>query len=117
MRGQFFVISAVIIITSLVLITQYLYDFGRTNLASLAELRETDYVRYIRTTLNNSADTNCTLAGDELNASEKFLTGSLAERGMILSTYHNIVGTTVNIRFNITTPGFGSQTAFTTLCR
>ncbi|MBU5557703.1 MAG: hypothetical protein QW751_02145 [Candidatus Aenigmatarchaeota archaeon] len=120
MRGQFFVISAVIIISAIVLIAQYLYDFGRTNLTGLAEFHETNYVRYVQMVLNNTAATNCTVVDAELNATEKFLIARLAERGMRLDVAHNRVGlppVVVNINFNITAPGFSSQTAFATLCK
>lgn len=120
MRGQFFIISSVIIVSALVLITQYLYDFGKMDLSRLAELREPDYIRYVQTALNNSANTPCDMAGAELNASESLLKTSLAERGIQLTTSHSVGfggnPSGVRIAFNLTSASFSSQTAFTTAC-
>jgi len=117
MRGQFFIISAVIMISALLLITQYMYDFSRTDVAFLAELRETDYVRYVQTSLTNTVLTFSakpdSVLNDELTASEKFMKSNLAERGIEMSANHVIAFDNVNIKFNITAPNFFSQTAFT----
>lgn len=116
MHGQFFVISAVIIVSALVLITQYLYDFGRTPLTQLSEMRETDYVRYVQTTLNSTGrgmiNQPTGLVDVEMTTTEKFLTAELAERGMQLSAKHSFSGAYIIIEYNLTSPGFFSQTAF-----
>jgi hypothetical protein len=104
-------------ISALLLITQYMYDFSRTDVAFLAELRETDYVRYVQTALNGTASTFASrpdsVLNDELTATENFMKSNLAERGMEMSVKHVISVGNVNIKFNITAPGFFSQTAFT----
>ena len=116
MRGQFFVISSVIIMTSLVLITQYLHDFGKTNLAAIAELRETDYVRYVQAALENTANSSCSNVHVELDAVEELLKTNLAERGIQLTTSHSRTTPFIDMTFSVASPGFSSQTAFTATC-
>jgi hypothetical protein len=119
MKGQFFIISTVIVISALVLITQYLYDFGRIDLTRLFEIRETDYIRYVKDSLLITANTTYLLVGcdaaridAELLATKVYLADRLIRKGIVLDVDWEIEDCTVSFSFNLTSPGFRSQTWF-----
>lgn len=121
MRGQFFIISSVIIISALVAITQYMYDFGKVDLTRVEELRETSYVHYVKdallaTTAGTYQMAGCNRLDAELNATEKFLADKLLGNGLMLVATHDISGCpaspVIKFRFNLTAANFRSETSF-----
>jgi len=112
--GQFFIISAVIIVSILVSIAQYLSRYGAVDLTKSQETQELEYISVIKNSLYSTAfSTDCSRLDEDLKDSEKILTSNLAEQGIGLSVSHSIISCSqVLFQFNITSPNFFSKTEF-----
>lgn len=113
-KGQFFVISSIILVSVMFLISQYLFDYGKVNLTKTGELRELDYIRIIKENLIETARNSlCERLEEELSDSEKFMENQLAEKGIGFSVEHDIISCSeVNFSFNITSSNYFSRTEF-----
>jgi len=118
MKGQFFIISTVIIISALIIIVQYLYDYGRADLTKIQELRELDYIQNIKDTLGNAVKNSiqtwgCSRLENDLDYSITFLKNKLLEKGIKLDVSYTNNCPRVDFDFNISSSGYFSETSFT----
>lgn len=112
-KGQFFIISAVIMVSMFLVIGSGFLDFNSIDLTRQAEMNEYEYISMIKKSLNNSASTECDRQEEEIRTIESFLSRNLAEQGIELSVEHQIVSCgKVKFKFNLTSPGFFSSTEF-----
>jgi hypothetical protein len=119
MKGEFFIISTVIIISSIVLISQFFFDFGRTDLTLLEQSKELEYVDMIRDSLNTTANisyglSGCSRVDQDLNDAEDFLKIQLSKKGIAFEAAHDTsLCPEIDFKFNITTSKMFSRTEFT----
>jgi len=122
MKGQFFVISVVIIIAVLVLIAQYFADYRKVDPTRFAEFRDGEYASMVKDALINAtknsvsyADNTCSKLENDLDYEEEFLKGRLAKLGYGSVITHSInPGSPCYVLFevNITSKKFVSSTKF-----
>jgi len=96
MKGQFFVMATVIMIYTLMTLTQYLYSFSDINLVQLKKMSEFYYIPEIKNALNETAlssntSLDCSKLNADLNSTENFLKQELISRGITLEVNHSIV--------------------------
>ncbi|MDD5417230.1 MAG: hypothetical protein PHU12_04645 [Candidatus Aenigmarchaeota archaeon] len=116
MKGQFFIISTVIMISALMLIMNYLYDYGKIDLTNIEQMQELNYISDIKNSLRSTVRTACLTDQDpihldrSLNATESFLKDKLLARGIILDVRHRAISctptVTADIRFTIKSNDF-----------
>jgi hypothetical protein len=118
MKGQFFVMSTVIMIYTLMSLIQYVYDFN-INVPEVKKMPETEYIQYVKDAINGTISASktsldCSKVQTDLLASEAFLRQEMMSRGMSLTVQHTLscspIGAYVN--FSITSPNFYSFTEF-----
>ena len=90
MKGQFFMISTVIMISALVLITHYLYDYGKVDLTQIEQMQELNYIEDIENSLESVARISCdggssTLADYNVALTIDQLKNSFIEKGIVLN--------------------------------
>ncbi|MHA1988977.1 MAG: hypothetical protein ACW98D_20345 [Promethearchaeota archaeon] len=119
MKGQFFIISTVIIVSALMVIVQHLYDFGKVDLTNVEEMRELDYIGIVKDTLRNTIIDSTRVWGDcsklnkDLNYSIYFMKNKLKEKGINLEISYNIHSACgADFNFNISTSDYFSETNF-----
>ncbi len=113
-KGQFFVISAVII-ASMLLMTSYNFSgFGRISLTEIAEMSELEYLGMIKKSLNDTVkNSDCEKLEEDILAAEGFFSKRLAGQGIELSAKHEIVSCkNVKFNFNLSSQNFFSATEF-----
>ncbi len=104
MKGQFFIISTVIMISALILITQYLYDYGKVDLTKVEEMQELKYIDDVENSLTSTVKTSCYLRDNlekNLIYTEDFLKNKFLEKGVILKITHSDT-TCPNVDFTVT---------------
>ncbi len=113
-KAQFFIISAVIVASILLIASRNLSDLGSAGLSSGAEMVEFGYIGMIKQALYNAAKASaCDRIGEDISATENFLSTELAKRGIGLSAKHQIISCgSVKFDFNISSGGFSSSTEF-----
>ena len=113
-KGQFFIISAVIIASLLLIISHYFSGFGAISLTKNAEMSELEYISMIKKSLNNTAAfSSCEALDEEISAAENFFSKKLAEQGIQMTAAHRIVScSSVKFGFNLSSEGFFSETEF-----
>ena len=121
MKGQFFVMSTVIMIYTLMTLVHYIYDFSDVNLIQLKKMSELNYIQDIKYELNKtvissnqSQDCPRKIEGD-INATETLLKNVMISRGINLTVEHNIIcGSPMNVSFsfNLITPEIYTVTEF-----
>lgn len=116
MKGQFFIISTVIIIAALALMVQYFYDYSKVDLTKSEQLAEADYVYMIKNTLRNAANISyhqegCTRVDADLNETEKFFKDQLIKKGISFNGFHSGCPN-VNFQFNLTSNDFNANVTF-----
>ncbi len=113
-RGQFFIISAVIMVSILVSISQYIFGYTAVDLTRVQETQELNYISAIKDSLYSTAKISfCERLDADLRETEFFLTNNLAQQGINLKIRHNIISCSqVAFQFNITSPNFFSKTEF-----
>ena len=117
MKGQFFVISAVIIVLAVFSIYQILSDFEKIDFRKLEEMREPEILMQVKDSLENTAkasislDPECRLLNEDLTRTEEKLKKWLAENGIIFEYDNKINCPNVEIDFNLTSIDFSSQTS------
>lgn len=114
MKGQFFIISTVIIIAALIIITQYFYDYSKTDLTEISDLQELYYIQDVKDSLTRTVElTDCAYMDSELEYTEDFLKDKLLERGIILTiTHDSTVCPTIDFDFTVESAGYRSETSF-----
>lgn len=118
MKGQFFIISTVIIVYALVIIIQYIYDYNKVDLTILEEAHELDYIGAIKESLNRTADISLTNGGcnkveADLIEVENFIKNELAKQMIDIEFSHDKTNCpTILFSFNITTSNMFSETKF-----
>lgn len=111
-KAQFFIISAVIVTSILLMASRNLSDSGAIGLSRGAESVELDYIPMIMKSLNSSVR-ECDRMDEDISAAETFLSGKLAEQGIGLSAKHQIVSCgSVKFGFNLSSQNFFSSTEF-----
>ncbi len=113
-KGQFFIISAVIMVSILVSISQYIFGYMAVDLTRVQETQELNYISAIKDSLYSTAkNSDCGRLDADLGEAEFLLTNSLAEQGIDLRIKHTILSCSqVSFQFNITSPNFFSKTEF-----
>jgi len=120
MKGQFFIIATVIMIYSLILAIQYVYDFADIPLTQPEEMGELYYIQHIKDsligTVNNSYNNGgCDRLDADVDATEKFLIDEMIKKGITLTIDSSIVGCppTASFTFNLRTSELYTETSFT----
>ncbi len=113
-KGQFFIISAVIIASLLLMVSSNFSDFSNIRLAETAEISELEYIGLIKKTLNNTAAlSDCNTLDESLFGAEGFIAAKLAEQGIEMSAAHNVLSCgSVKMAFNLSSQNFFSSTEF-----
>lgn len=130
MKGQFFIIATVIIISALIMMIQYFYDYGRSDLTIVQEMKETDYIAMVRDSLLTTAKasllgSNCNIErlDADMEDAKNYLKDKLIEKGILLDIEYSHSAFTVDIlpppvcyrivdiSFNLTTTNYFSQTS------
>ena len=118
MKGQFFIIATVVIIAAMIMLMQYLFDFGKTDLTLLEELNEPDYIAMVKsgfiTGINASLTTGgCGRLDADLADMKDYYKTSLLAKGI---SFNALFDTTdcpnVDVEFNLSTNRFHSVTDF-----
>jgi ABC-type antimicrobial peptide transport system permease subunit len=119
MKGQFFIISSVIIVFSLAGLITYVYDFGSIHLTKVSVMGELDYITYIKTVLNKTvhssySSNDCYKVDMDVNSTIDYLKKELVKKGIILTV--NYVRTCpapdFDFTFNIKTTSLYTETNF-----
>lgn len=112
-KAQFFLISAVIIISIFSTISQYITDYAKVDLTKSYETQELQYISQIKSSLLSTVSAApCERLDAELNATEGIIKNKLAGHGIVFDAKHTIVGCGVSFSFNITSPKIFSTTDF-----
>jgi hypothetical protein len=103
MKGQFFVISTVIMIYALMTMIQYIYDFSDINLVQLKTMTELDYIQQIKdvlyqTTLSSNSSLDCNKVDIDLKSTEDLLEREMISRGISLTISHTILNCPPDIK-------------------
>lgn len=112
-KGQFFIISSVIIVSLITLVAQYLSDYRKVDLTSAQETDELEYISQIKNTLvSAAANSRPETREEELTYTENFLKEQLGKKGISLGVQHKIYADKIFFSFSMTTPRFSSSTEF-----
>jgi len=113
-KGQFFIISAVIIASLLLIVSHYFSGFSAISLTKNSEMSELGYIGMIKESLNNTAAfSRCDALDEEISSAENFFSKKLAEQGIQMTAAHRIAScNSVRFSFNLSSQGFFSSTDF-----
>jgi hypothetical protein len=121
MKGQFFIISSVIIVYVIIATFQYLSSFGDINLSRVSEMQEVSYISQVNDALSqviviSNASGGCERIDADLNFTENFLKRELATNGIKLTVSHTITNcpssAKVHVNFSISDSQTYSFTEF-----
>ncbi|MBR9682797.1 MAG: hypothetical protein GOV02_03915 [Candidatus Aenigmarchaeota archaeon] len=119
MKGQFFIIATVVIIAAMILLMQYLLDFGASDLTVVEQFRESEYVPQIKQGfiqgINNSLESgDCDKLAPDLIDMESNFKRELISKGISFNADFNTTScpTDITVEFNLTTNRFLSKTSF-----
>ena len=107
MKGQFFIISSVIMVYIIILTFQYLSSFNDVSASRGSQTQSLLYISYVKNALNQTVYSSL-LSGDcsrldaDLNYTKNFLRNELMERGLNLTVFYIVDCGTQNARFNFT---------------
>jgi len=118
MKGQFFIISTIIMISALFLIVQYLFDFGEIDLTTLENTREYDYnVNVYQTLYETAKNTDCERSDKDMLYAKEFLTDQLIEKSIKFEMEYVKIGCPtslqLDIKYNLSSVNFFSNNSFT----
>ncbi len=104
-------------ISALVLIFQYVFDYKRVNLTKVEEFTEINYVSSVKSALAGVVDANndCSKLDPDIINAETFLKNQLLIKGITLNISHTIISCPsprVSFNMNITTSIFFSHSEF-----
>ncbi len=117
MKGQFFIISTVIMISVMILITQYLYDYGKINLTKIEEMQELSYIKDIEDSLTRTVKVACetgdiVILQNNLEMTEQFLKDQMLGKGIILEISHTGNCATMDFDYIIDSNEFHIENSF-----
>jgi hypothetical protein len=119
MKGQFFIISTVIMISAIILITQYLYDYGKADLTKVEQMQELNYIEDIKNSLTSAVHTSCGNQNDNLLLEkdivllENQLEKELLDKGITLNIIHSRLGCpNADFTFTMKTSEFYIENSF-----
>lgn len=116
MKGQFFIIATIVIISSLSLVVRYLYDFNKVSLTKVEEAYELNYIQQINESLQKTIDSSVSTEGcdrleADLNYTEKFLKNQLFKKLIILLLAYNIKScSSVDFKYSLISSDFATLT-------
>ena len=119
MKGQFFIIATVVIISTLAFLIQDIFVYRRIDLTKTQEVQELKYIEDIKDTMTSTFKNSASLRFEaDLNETENFLKNRLIQKGIKLDIKHNVVIGGVGsynmvVDYNITSSKFFSSTSFT----
>ena len=115
MKGQFFIIASIIMISAIILLVQYLFDFGKVDLSQLEERGSLDYIQSIKDSLIKTIQNSpCSLLEQELRESEAFIKSQMIKKGIVFEISHQIASCpTTHFNFTLRTSNSLTQTDFT----
>jgi hypothetical protein len=118
MKGQFFIIASVIMISATIVLIQYLFDYGKIDLSSLEERGSLDYIQPIKNSLIKTIqNSGCDVLDQELNYSESFIKSQMIKKGIVFSITHQINNQITNcithFNFTLQTSSSLTNTEFT----
>jgi hypothetical protein len=108
MKGQFFIISSVIMVYIIILTFQYLSSFNDIGASKNSDTQGLSYIPYIKDTLNRTVYTSlisndCSRLSADLNYTRNFLKSEMMKRGVNLAIYYVVdCNLPVNVQFNFT---------------
>ncbi len=112
-KGQFFIISAVIIGSMIALVTQYLSDYGKVDLTKTRDFYELQNLKYTKDMLTKTLDaSSCPNYEEDLVFAENFLRDQLSKKGIKFDASHSVNCPSVRVVFNLTSSRFFSTTDF-----
>ena len=117
MKGQFYIISAVIIVATLIAVSRYIADYQQVNLQKVGELNELNYISYVRESLSQlPRSSSCNRLSEDTDSEIKDLKNMLAQRGISLSVSYQITSCpTVQFSYIIDSSSFSSNGQFTSV--
>jgi len=94
MKGQFFIISTVIMIAALIMITNYLYDYGKVDMTQIEQMQELNYIEDVQQSLTETARISCqhgnnAMLINNLDNTKNFLEESFLNKGIKLNIVIN----------------------------
>jgi len=121
LKGQFFIISSIIIISAIVISIQYFFDFSRVDLTKVEERAELNAINTVMNSLKRVIDNdkfkcsqNPPVFEPDIIEAENLLKSGLISRNIKLDIKHTIISCpTTYFNFNITTRSISSKTEFT----
>ncbi|MDD5416724.1 MAG: hypothetical protein PHU12_01985 [Candidatus Aenigmarchaeota archaeon] len=121
MKGQFFIISTVIMISALILIMGYLYDYGKVDLTKIETGQEINLIEDIQNSLKTTVKAACDSSNDDTTIlennillEEKFLKDKMLESGIVLEITHNTPScASTQFTFKIKSNDFYIENTFT----
>ena len=115
MKGQFFIIASVIMVSATILLVQYLFDFTKIDLTKLEERRELDYIQPIKDVLIQTIkDSDCSVLEKELAYTESFVKSQMIKKGIVFDSSHRIINCpTTFFNFTLRTTNSLTKTEFT----
>jgi hypothetical protein len=116
MKGQFFVMSTVIMILTLMALIRYFYDFSDIDLPRLKEMSELNYIPFIKEILDDtvaSFNGDCDKLQGDLTFTKNFLENRMIGRGINLSITYNGYCPPIDFNFTIRTSNLYTETFFT----
>jgi hypothetical protein len=119
MKGQFFIMTTVIMIYTLMALIQYLYDFSDIDLVQLKKGTEFYSIQDIKDVLNStvaSSRFDCGKAESDVNSTEQFLKRQMIYQGINLTIMHSVVSCSpvrFYFNFSLRTPELYTFTEFT----
>lgn len=106
-------------ISALILIMNYLYDYGKVDLSNVEKMQELNYIGDVKNSLMQTLQISCANSQNpEMNLvlSEKNLKERLLERGIVLEVAHTNVGCNPepvgDITFKIKSNTFSIENSF-----
>ena len=103
MKGQFFIIASVIMISATMVLIQYLFDYGKIDLTKIEERGPQDYIQSIKDTLIKTVqDSDCSVLDQELKSSEAFIKTQMIKKGIVFNIIHQASCPPASAHFNFT---------------
>ena len=114
MKGQFFIIASVIMISATMVLIQYLFDYGKIDLTKIEERGPQNYIQSIKDTLAKTAqDSDCSILDKKLRDTEAFIKTQMIKKGIVFTVSHQINCPSVNFDFSLQTTDTLTNTQFT----
>ena len=102
-------------VSAIILLIQYLFDFGKIDLTKLETRRELEYIQPIKDTLSETVQNSaCDLLETELKYTESFIKSQMIKKGIVFDITHQIISCpTTKFNFTLRTTNSLTQTNFT----